>query len=211
MKSLKRIISVFITIRRVASVFLLLALLLVGMSAQAQRKGSPRRPGARTSRPEVKNSGLAGTYRLNTARSDNASAAVYGATNSLPELDQLLILDGLMSRFDSPDVLVIEQRGSAVTVASPNAPGVTFAADGRERSKTVAGGRTVRARATLSGGRLVVSSKGDRGSDYEVTFESRDGGRGLDVTRRIYADRYTQPFVVRSFYDRTPAAAANDR
>jgi hypothetical protein len=211
MKSLKRIISVLITIRRVAAVFFLLTLLIVGVSAQERRKDSPRRPPSRTSRPDVGNSRLAGAYRLNTERSDNASAAVYGATNSLPEADQLLILDGLMSRFKSPDVLVIEQRGSAVTVSSPDAPGVTFAADGRERTKAVAGGRTVRARATLVGGRLVVSSKGDRGSDYDVTFESRDGGRGLDVTRRIYADRYTQPFVVRSFYDRIPAAAVNDR
>jgi hypothetical protein len=65
----------------------------------------------------------------------------------------------------------------------------------------------VRARSTLNGGRLVVSSKGDRGTDFDVTFESRDGGRGLDVTRRLHADRYTQPFVVRSFYDRTPDVA----
>ncbi len=57
----------------------------------------------------------------------------------------------------------------------------------------------------------MVSSKGDRGSDYDVTFESRDGGRGLDVTRRVHADHYTQPFVVRSFYDRTPPAAADER
>ena len=148
---------------------------------------------------------MAGTYRLNKARSDNASAAVYGATNSLPEEDQLLILGGLMSRLESPDVLVIEQRGPAVTITSTNAPVVTFDADGRERSKTIANGRTVRARATLTDGRLVVSSKGDRGTDYDVTFETRDGG--LDVTRRIHADRYTQPFVVRSFYDRTSDAA----
>ncbi len=65
---------------------------------------------------------MTGTYRLNTARSDNASAAVYGATNSLPEADQLLILGGLMSRLESPGVLVIEQRGSAVTITTPNAP-----------------------------------------------------------------------------------------
>src|SRR5438105_818919 len=211
MKNLKRIISVYITIRRIASTFILLALLIVGLSAQGQRKGSPRRPSAPSSRPDVDNSGLAGTYRLNTARSDNASAAVYGATNSLPEADQLLILDGLMSRLKSPDTLVIELRGSAVTITSPNAPGVTFDADGRERSVRVANGRTVSARSTLSGGRLVVSSKGDRGSDFDVTFESRDDGRRLDVTRRVYADRYTQPFVVRSFYDRTPAAADTDR
>ena len=207
MKNLKRVLSILITLKRMASVFLLLALFIVGLSAQERHKGSPRRPRARTSRPDVNNPRLAGTYRLNTARSDNASATVYGATNSLPEEDQLLILGGLMSRLESPDVLVIEQRRQAVTISPSNAPGVTFAADGRERSVRVANGRMVRVRATLSGGRLVVSSKGDRGADYDVTFESRDGGRGLDVTRRIHADRYTQPFVVRSFYDRTPDAA----
>jgi hypothetical protein len=211
MKNFKRIISIFITLKRMASVFLLLALLIVGLSAQERRKGSARRSRAAVSRQDVKNSRLAGTYRLNTARSDNTSATVYGATNSLPEADQLLILDGLMSRLESPDVLVIEQRGQAVTISPSSAPGVTFAADGRERSVRVANGRMVRARSTLNGGRLVVSSKGDRGTDFDVTFESRDGGRGLDVTRRIYADRYTQPFVVRSFYDRTPDAAGNDR
>lgn len=190
-----------------ASVFLLLALLIVGLSAQERPKGSARRSRAGVPRQDVKNSRLAGTYRLNTARSDNASAAVYGATNSLPEEDQLLILGGLMSRLESPDVLVIEQRGQSVTISPSNAAGITFAADGRERSVRVADGRLVRARSTLAGGRLVVSSKGDRGTDFDVTFESRDGGRWLDVTRRIYADRYTQPFVVRSFYDRTPDAA----
>ena len=211
MKNLKRIIASLITLKRIASVFLLLALLIVGLSAQERRKDSPRRPRARTSRPDVESSRLAGTYRLNTARSDYASAVVYGATNSLPEADQLLILDGLMSRLESPDVFVIVQRGQAVDISPSIAPGVTFAADGRERSLRVANGRTVRARSTLTGGRLVVSSKGDRGTDFDVTFESRDDGRGLDVTRRIHADRYTQPFVVRSFYDRTPDAADLDR
>lgn len=211
MNNLKRILSILFTLKRMASVFLLLTLLIVGLSAQAQRQDSPRRPRPRVSRPGVNNSRLAGTYRLNTARSDNANATVYGATNSLPEADQLLILGGLMSRLESPDVLVIEQRGQAVTISPSYAPGVTFAADGRERSVRVANGRMVRARSTLTGGRLMVSSQGDRGTDYDVTFESRDEGRGLDVTRRIHADRYTQPFVVRSFYDRTPDAAGIDR
>lgn len=211
MKNLKQIIASLITLKRIASVFLLLSLLIVGLTAQERGKGSPRRPRANTSHAVVKNSRLAGTYRLDTARSDYASAVVYGATNSLPEADQLLILGGLMSRLESPDVLVIGQRGHTVTIASPNAPTVTFEADGRERSRTVADGRTVRARSTLSGGRLSVSSKGDRASDFDVTFESRDDGRGLDVTRRVHADRYTQPFVVRSFYNRTPDAAGHDR
>ena len=211
MKNLKRMLSILITLKRIASVFLLFTLLIVSLSAQEPHKSSPRRPRALASRPGVNNSRLAGTYRLNTARSDNASATVYGATNSLPEADQLLVLGGLMSRLESPDVLVIEQRGQAVTISPSNAPGVTFAADGRERSVRVANGRTVRSLFTLTGDRLMVSSKGDRGTDYDVTFESRDGGRGLDVTRRLYADRYTQPFVVRSFYDRTTDAADVDR
>jgi hypothetical protein len=211
MKNFKRIISIFITLKRMASVFLLLALLTVGLSAQGQHKGSARRPRAGVPRRDVKNSRLAGTYRLNAARSDNASAAVYGATNSLPEADQLLILGGLMSRLESPDVLVIERRGQAVIISPSNAPGVTFDADGRLRSVRVANGRTVSVRSTLVGGRLMVNSKGDRRTDFDVTFESRDGGRGLDVTRRLYAGRYTQPFVVRSFYDRTPDGAGIGR
>src|ERR1044072_2390546 len=187
MKTLKRIISALVTLKRVHSAFLLLTLLMVGLSAQERRKGSAPSPSVRASRPDVKDSGLAGTYRLAAGRSDNASAAVYGTTNSLPEADQLLILGGLMSRLESPDVLVIEQRGQAVTISPSNALGVTFDADGRERSVRVANGRTVSARATLVGGRLVVSSKGDRGSDFDVTFESRDDEGRLDVTRRIYA------------------------
>ena len=159
MKNLKRVISILITLKRMASVFLLLALCIACASVQAQRKGSPRRPRARASRPNVNDSRLAGTYRLNTSRSDNASATVYGATNSLPEADQLLILGGLMSRLESPDVLFIEQRGEAVTISPSNAPGDTFAADGRERSVRVANGRMVSARATLNGGQSWWSAR----------------------------------------------------
>src|SRR5919112_4865225 len=107
MKNLKRIISILITLKRMASVFLLFAILIAGMSARAQRAVSSRRPRSRASRPEVKDSGLTGAYRLNTARSDNASATVYGATNSLPEEDQLLILGGVMFRVRSPGVVVL--------------------------------------------------------------------------------------------------------
>jgi hypothetical protein len=53
MKNLKRIISILITLKRIASVFLLLALLIVGLSAQEQRKGSARRQRSRASRPEI--------------------------------------------------------------------------------------------------------------------------------------------------------------
>ena len=42
MKNFKRIISIFITLKPMASVFHLLALLIVGLSAQEQHKGSAR-------------------------------------------------------------------------------------------------------------------------------------------------------------------------
>jgi hypothetical protein len=64
MKSLKRIIAVFITIKRIASAFLLLTLLIVGLSAQERHEGSARRSRAHTSRPKVKKFRLADTYRL---------------------------------------------------------------------------------------------------------------------------------------------------
>jgi hypothetical protein len=65
---------------------------------------------------------------------------------------------GLTSRLESPDVLVIEQRGQAVTISPWNAPGISFAADGRERSVRVANGRTVSARAMLSGKKVVANA-----------------------------------------------------
>jgi hypothetical protein len=64
-----------------------------------------------------------------------------------------------MSRLESPDVLFIEQRGEAVTISPSNAPGDTFAADGRERSVRVANGRMVSARATLNGGQSWWSAR----------------------------------------------------
>jgi hypothetical protein len=87
MNSLKRIIPALITIKRLASGFLLPELFIAGVGAQPQRQEQ---------------------------------------------------------RKDSPlpsDVPVIEERGSAVTITTPDAP----AADGRERSRTGAGDRTVRA------------------------------------------------------------------
>ena len=62
------------------------------------------------------------------------------------------------------------------------------------------GGRTMETRATLSGDQLMVTTTGNRGSDYAVTFEPLDNGRNMRVTRRIQDDTLRQPVTVHSFY-----------
>ena len=111
---------------------------------------------------------------------------------------------------ESPDQIAIELRGRDVTLASSRAPQITFSADGMERVETAPNGRTTRARATLSGDQLLVSSTGDTGSQFNVTFDPIDNGRGLSVTRRVYVQGLSQPVVVRSIYEKTSDVARFD-
>jgi len=55
-----------------------------------------------------------------------------------------------------------------------------------------------------------VSTTGDRGNDFSVTFDSIDNGRRLNVTRRVYVQGLTSPVVVQSFYDKTADVARFD-
>lgn len=205
MKKLKRIASVLILLRRISLVFLLLTLAIGGLSAQAQQRRSSRR--STSNRPDLVSSRLTGTYRLDTTRGDNARTAADRATVNLPQGQRERVQDNLMGRLEAPDMIAIEQRGRNVSIASSRAAQLTFDADGQERSEAAGNGRTLRTRATLNGDRLEVSTSGNRSSDFNVTFESLDNGRGLRVTRRIYSDRLDQPIVVQSFYDRTSNVA----
>jgi hypothetical protein len=54
---------------------------------------------------------------------------------------------------------------------------------------------------------LTVTSRGDSGSDYSVTFEPMENGRGLRVIRRFYSERLTQPVEVQSLYRRSNETA----
>jgi hypothetical protein len=195
--------------KRIVPVFLLIALSVIGLSVQAQRKRAPRRSRARVTRPTI-NSRLTGTYRFDATRSDDARAVADQATNNLSAENRQAVLDDVMARLESPDMLAIEQRGRTVTLASSRASQITFDADGQERSESAGNGRTVRSRATVYGDRLEVSSTGDRSTDYNVTFESLANGQGLNVTRRIYSDQLDQPIVVKSFYDKTSNIAQWD-
>jgi hypothetical protein len=151
--------------------------------------------------------GLTGTFRLDVSRSDDSRAAAERATRTLPRYDRDRVLNAVTARLESPDQLAIDLRGRTVTIASSRAPQITFEADGRERVETGSNGRTTRARATLSGDQLLVSSTGDRGNDFNVTFDPIDNGQRLSVTRRVYVTGLTQPVVVQSTYNRTADVA----
>lgn len=155
-------------------------------------------------------SNLTGTYRINSAQSDNAAQAADRATQSLGYGDRTRLRDQLVARLESPDQLAIELRGREVTLASSRAPQITFSADGVERVETTGTGRTIRARATLSGNQLTVSSTGDRANEFTVTFNPIDNGRRLSVSRKVYVQGLSQPVVVQSTYDKTSEVARFD-
>ncbi|HEY3038234.1 MAG TPA: YMGG-like glycine zipper-containing protein [Pyrinomonadaceae bacterium] len=153
---------------------------------------------------------LTGTYRLDPANSDDPGLAADRATQSLTYGDRTRLRDQLAARLESPDQIAIELRGKSVTLASSRAPQITFSADGVERVETTNSGRTIRARATLNGDQLVVSSSGDRDTEFNVTFNPIDNGRRLSVTRRVYVSGVTRPVVVQSMYNKTSDVARFD-
>lgn len=150
---------------------------------------------------------LTGTYRLDVSRSDDPRDAANRAVQYVRTGDRQQTLDSLTRRLEAPQMLAIERRGLNVTIASSRAPQLSFQADGRENIETMPSGRTVRARATLNGDQLVVSTVGDASSDYTVTFSPGENGRILTVTRRITAENLDRPVVVQSTYVRTSDVA----
>jgi hypothetical protein len=153
---------------------------------------------------------MTGTYRLDVARSDRATDAIDRATRGLTPEDQQRARASLTRRLASPELLALERRGRMITLASSTAPQVSFEADGREQVEERPNGRTVRTSTTLSGDQLTVSSIGDQGSDYKVTFDPIDNGRGLRVTRSLYSERLSQPVAVQSVYNRVSDVAQLD-
>ena len=152
------------------------------------------------------NGRLTGTYRINNSRSEDVRRAADLATRNLPVSERQRVYDSLLRRLDPPDMLAIDQRGNNVTISSTRAPQIQFEANGREQIETT-NGRTVRVRSTLTGDSLRIERSGERANDFNVTFESVDNGRQLLVTRSLYSERFTQPVVVRSYYDKTSEVA----
>ena len=153
---------------------------------------------------------LTGTYRLDPSKSDDPGQAAERATQNLAYGDRARLRDQIAARLESPDQIAIDLRGRDVTIGSSRAPQISFTADGIERVETTNNGRTIRARATLSGEQLIVSSTGDRASEFNVAFNPIDNGRRLSVTRRVYAEGLSQPVVVQSTYDKVSDVARFD-
>ncbi|MFN7945095.1 MAG: YMGG-like glycine zipper-containing protein [Blastocatellia bacterium] len=151
--------------------------------------------------------GLTGTWRLDTSRSDNIDDAIDRAERGMSAADQSRFREMIRRRLESPDTLAIEQRGRTFTIASTRAPQLTFEADGRTHTEVLNRNRSVQVSAKTYGDQLVVSTTGNRGNDFHVTFDPIDNGERLRVTRRIYAERLSQPVVVSSVYDRTSNTA----
>jgi hypothetical protein len=153
---------------------------------------------------------LTGTFRLNQSQGDDARRAVEAATRNLSLSERQRVYDSLLRRLDPPQMLAIDRRGNAVTIASTRAPQINFTADGREQVETTPGGRQVRVRADLTGDTLTITRTGERSNDFTVTFDPTDNGRQLLVTRTLYSDRVNQPVTVRTYYDRVSDVAQLD-
>lgn len=153
---------------------------------------------------------LTGTYRLNTSRSDDPVRAADNAIRSTPYRDRQRLRDQVVARLESPDQMAIELRGREVTLASSRAPQISFVADGVERTESSDTGRSIRARATLTGDQLSVSSTGEVGNQFNVTFDSIENGRAMQVTRRVSVSGLSRPVEVRSIYDKISDVARFD-
>lgn len=178
-----------------------------GVTWPTVARGAGRRT---TPFPSTRVNALTGTYRLDASRSDDPREAANRATQSLPNRDRQRVSDEVTARLESPDQIAIDVQGRRVTIASSRAPQISFDADGSERVEQTRDGRNIRARATLSGDQLIVSSNGDRLTDFTVTFDPIDNGRRLSVTRRVYVNGLTRPVVVQSTYDKTADVARFD-
>jgi len=150
---------------------------------------------------------LNGTFRLNTSRGDDTRRAIDDATRNLSQAERQRVYDSLLRRFDPPQMIAIDRRGTSVTIASTRAPQINFVADGREQVETTPQGRSVRVRASFSGDALTVTRTGESANDFTVTFDPSNGGQDLIVTRTLYSDRLTQPVTVKTYYDRTSDTA----
>jgi hypothetical protein len=146
---------------------------------------------------------MTGTYVLDTGRSDNVRTVIDRAISGQDSQNSQRLRTSLERRLEAPRQLAIERSGRTITMVSSTAPQVTFEADGREQIETRNNGRTVRTTASLSGDRLIIDSKGDRGSDYYLMFDPIDNGRALRVTRRLDNERLTTPVEVISVYRKT--------
>lgn len=155
------------------------------------------------------NYSLTGTYKLDESRSENTDEIADRAIRDANVQNNTDAQSDLENKLQAPEQVIIDVRGSQVTLASSNAPQITFTADGRDRTENLADGKTIRVRSTLRGQELTVSSLGGE-TDYTIVFASIDNGKSLRVTRRITTDYLKQTVFAESVYQKTDAVARFD-
>ena len=145
---------------------------------------------------------ITGTYRLNTSQSDSVSDVVGRAVSAYyPGAQGERSRVNLERRLSSPDTLVIEKRGSQVTIASNNSPQISFNADGTSRTETNANGRPIKVTANTTYEGVALSYEGDRINDFYVNFVPV-GTNQLRVIRRVYLENRNDTVTVASIYDK---------
>ncbi len=154
---------------------------------------------------------LTGTYRLNTSLSDNVGNVVDRSIRYYAAADRERMRRNLERRLQSPEMIAIEKNGSSVTMASGNAPQVTFTADGRPQTERNARGRAITTTATADRqDGFAINYTGERANDFYVSFvPSRDGQ--LRVTRRVYLENRNDQVTVSSVYDKIDDTAMWNR
>jgi hypothetical protein len=145
---------------------------------------------------------MTGTYQLEGSRGDDPQRAADAATQRLPPDRRDRAYQNLLTRLEPPQTLAIDRSGQMITISSSSGPRATFDADGQVRSEQGPNGRMISTRAEIIGDRLSVSTNGNRGSDFSVTFESLNNGDRLRVTRRLDSEELGQPVTVQSYYHR---------
>lgn len=144
---------------------------------------------------------LAGTYQLDTSRTENVRDVVEIASenNSITAVQK----EDLNTKLEAPKTISIDIRGNQVTLSTSLTSPVTFTADGRTQ---ISGSN--RLRATLRGQELRISSSGS-GTNYLLILASIDGGRSLQFTKTVTPDYLSQTVFADSFYNKTGSYSTN--
>jgi len=146
---------------------------------------------------------LTGTYRLNLRQSDNVREVIDRELRTYSTTQSDRLRTNLERRLQSPEMIAIEKRSNQVTMASSNAPQISFSADGTVRTETSPNGRNISVKASTDIDSLNISYEGDRVRDFQVDFMPMSNGRQLKVTRRIYLENRSEMITVNSVYDKT--------
>ena len=153
-------------------------------------------------------SDLAGSYQLDTSKSENVSDIIEGAArnNNTTQANR----QDLRNKLEAPQTVSIDIRGNEVTLrTSQTNRGVRFIADGKTKTSTKADGSNVSVRVTLRDETLTISSLGGE-TDYTLTFVSQDQGRSMRVTRRITTDYLRQTVFADSFYNKSDSYSSTN-